>query len=123
MPEGTAEKEDAPSGKTRSKAIFTRLSVRREAANQGGGPGTGQKGNGRVNITGAEAGRLVSGLAIGAETENKSGSPSPKKGEGLEIESSEPGAFCGSELSCVWKGRAGASMRLCGRYMGDRKRG
>lgn len=36
---GTVEREDVPSEKTGQKAIFTRLDVRREAANNGGGPG------------------------------------------------------------------------------------
>lgn len=53
--------------------------MRREAANRGGGPGTGQKDNGRISISGAEAGRLVNGLAIEAEKVNKSGSLLPQE--------------------------------------------
>lgn len=69
--------------------------MRREAANKGGGPGTGQKGNGRVSISGAEAGRLVSELAIEAEEVNKNGSLLTQERGGTR-------AFCGSGLSCVY---------------------
>lgn len=44
VPEGNVEREDAPRENTRHKGIFTRLRVRREAANKGSGTETGLKG-------------------------------------------------------------------------------